>query len=119
MALYTEWLVANKTFKLRLTTMGTIALEEKLGRNPADIFLALSEGVLPKVKDIVLVLHQALQPFHSTYSIDKSAELLDLYFEEGHTVYEFLTSVVMKVFQSAGLLSSEDDDTKDDEEQKN
>ena len=104
---YITWNVKDKEFRLRLTTMGVVKLEEKLGRNPADIFLALSDGVLPKMGDILTILHQSLQALHSGYTLEKAANLLDDYFDEGHSVYEFLTDTVMKVFQAAGLLGTE------------
>lgn len=104
---YVVWSVQDKEFRLRLTTMGVVKLEDKLGRNPADIFLQLSDGQLPKIGDVLTILHQSLQSLHSGYTLEKAAGLLDSYFEEGHSVYEFLTDTVMKVFQSAGLLGTE------------
>ena len=104
---YVTWNVQDKEFRLRLTTMGVVKLEDKLGRNPADIFLQLSDGQLTKIGDVLTILHQSLQSLHSGYTLEKAAGLLDSYFEEGHSVYEFLTDTVMKVFQSAGLLGTE------------
>lgn len=104
---YVVWSVQDKEFRLRLTTMGVVKLEDKLGRNPADIFLQLSDGQLPKIGDVLTILHQSLQSLHSGYTLEKATGLLDSYFEEGHSVYEFLTDTVMKVFQSAGLLGTE------------
>lgn len=106
---YTEWNVADKTMKLRLTTAGVMAVEDKLGRNPTDIFIALSDGQLPKIKEVVLILHQALQPFNSGYSVEKTANLLDSYFEEGHNIYELISNELMQVFRNAGLLGQDDD----------
>jgi len=117
--LYTEWSVKDKTFKLRLTTMGIMELEDKLGKNPTDIFLALSDGQLPKIKEVVLTLHQSLQPYHNGYSVEKAAGLLDSYFEEGHSIYEFLSDTVMKVFQNAGLLGTQEDEEATEEDSKN
>lgn len=114
---YVVWNVDGKEFRLRLTTMNVVRLEEKLGRNPADIFLALSDGQLPKMGDILTILHQSLQSLHSGYSVEKAAGLLDSYFEEGHSVYEFLTDTVMKVFQSAGLLGKEMESEEDEEKE--
>ena len=112
---YVTWNVDDKEFRLRLTTMGTVKLEEKLGRNPADIFLQLSDGFLPKIGDVLIVLHQSLQSLHSGYTMEKAASLLDSYFAEGHSVYEFLTDTVMKVFQAAGILGTEMDEEEDKE----
>ena len=117
--MYTEWNVADKTMKLRLNTMGVLALEDKLGRNPADIFLALGDGQLPKIKDVVLILHQSLQPFNSNYSVEKTANLLDSYFEEGHSIYELLTNEIMQVFKNAGLLGQDVDKEEAEEEDPN
>lgn len=115
MAMFTEWNVNDKTYKLRLTTMGVLALEDKLGKNPADIFLQLSDGQLPRIKEIVQVLHQSLQACHNGFTIEKTANLLDAYFEEGHSIYELVSNEIMKVFQNAGLLGSEVDEEEEDE----
>ena len=117
--LYTEWNVDNKTYKLRLTTMGVIALEDKLGKNPADIFLALSDGQLPKIRDVVSIIHQSLQACHNGFTLDKTAALLDVYFESGHSIYDLVSNEIMKVFQDAGLLGSANDEEVEDEEVKN
>lgn len=115
--LYTEWSVDNKTYKLRLTTMGVLALEDKLGKNPADIFLALSDGQLPKIRDVVTIVHQSLQACHNGFTLDKTAALLDTYFESGHSIYDLVSNEIMKVFQDAGLLGSSTDDEEDTEEE--
>lgn len=107
---YITFNVDGKEFHLRLTTLGIISLEEKLGRNPADIYLGLSDGQLPKVKEIVQVLHQALQPLHNGYSMEKSASLLDSYFSEGKSIYDFITGPMMELFQNAGLLGNTEDE---------
>jgi len=114
--LYTIWKVGTKEFRLRLTTMGVMTLEDRLGKNPVDVFVALSDGQLPKIRDIVYILHQSLQPYHSGYSVEKAAELLDTYFEEGHSIYDFMTDQVMKVFQNAGLLNSQVEEESGEEE---
>lgn len=116
---YTEWNVGEKTYKLRLTTMGVLSLEDKMGKNPADIFLALGDGVLPKIKDIVLILHQSLQACHSGMSMEKTANILDDYFAEGHNIYELVSDEIMKVFQNAGLLGAPNDGEEESESGEN
>ena len=117
--LYTEFTVKDKTYKLRLTTMGVMNLEDKLGRNPVEIFMDLSNGTLPKVRDIVYILHQSLQPYHNGFSVEKAAELLDSAAEEGKSIYDFITNEVMQVFRNAGLLGNESDESENEEEGKN
>lgn len=116
---YITWNVDGKEFHLRLTTLGVINLEEKLGKNPADIFLALSDGQLPRVKEIVQVLHQSLQPLHNGYSIEKSASLLDSYFAEDKSIYDFVTGPMMELFKNCGLLGRPDEEAEEEEEPKN
>lgn len=117
--LYTELTVKDKTYRLRLTTMGVMALEDKMGRNPVEIFMDLSEGRLPKVREIVYVLHQALQPYHSGFSVEKAAELLDSCAEEGMSIYELISTTVMQLFRNAGLLGTEDETKEVEEDPKN
>ena len=117
--LYTELTVKDKTYRLRLTTMGVMALEDKLGRNPVEIFMELSDGKLPKVREIVYILQQALQPYHNGFSVEKAAELIDTCAEEGMSIYDLMTNTVMELFRNAGLLGNESDESEVDEEPKN
>ena len=117
--LYTELTVKDKTYRLRLTTMGVMALEDKLGRNPVEIFMELSDGKLPKVKEIVYILHQSLQPYHNGFSVEKAAELLDSCAEEGMSIYDLITTTVTELFRNAGLLGNEVDEPEVEEEPKN
>lgn len=117
--LYTELTIKDKTYRLRLTTMGVMALEDKLGHNPVEIFMDLSEGRLPKVREIVYIIHQALQPYHNGFSVEKAAELLDSCAEEGMSIYELISTTVMELFRNAGLLGKDDESQEVEEEPKN
>ena len=56
--LYYEFSVGEKTYKLRLNTRNTIALEKQLGCNPLAIFG--SGDTIPTVTTMVNILHYSL-----------------------------------------------------------
>lgn len=102
--LYTPITIGNETYKLRLTTKASIALERALGRNPLVMFMDMDKGVMPKLADLLEVLHAALQPNHHSVTLDKTYELYDTYVEEGNSMVE-LISILVDVFQNSGYIS--------------
>lgn len=101
--------IKGQEYKLRLTTMGVLNLEEKLGRNPVDVYVQLGDGQIPKIKDIVFIIHQALQPYNSNMNLEKAAMLLDDYVSEGNSIFDLLNNQIYKLFQEAGLLAKEEE----------
>lgn len=92
-------------YKLRLTTKGVVNIERKLGKNPVTILLDLDEGKLPFVGDIVIILHEALQPYQHGLKEDDAYDILDKYADTGKTLFDFITTVLIDLYKGAGLIS--------------
>ena len=58
--LYTTLTVCENEYKCRLTTKGCVDLEKKLGANPISIFMNIANNQLPKIEDMVAVLHASM-----------------------------------------------------------
>lgn len=94
--------INGKDYRLKLPTRMVVTLEDRLGSNPLAIFD--SDGI-PKVKDMMLIFHAALQPYNHSISLTDTYDLFDAYLEEGHTLPDFVT-VIMEIFRSSGLIAS-------------
>ena len=109
--MYTEFKAGNRTYKLRLTTHGIVSLEKALGCNPLQIFMGIDEDILPKVSDMMLVLHQMLQPYEHGLKMEDVYEIYDAFIEDGNTIWD-LVPIIIEVFQDAGFLPKEEADLK-------
>ena len=98
--LYTDFEAGNKTYKLRLNTRATIALEKTIGCNPLMIF---GDGdTVPEISTMVAVLHSALQPLQHGITLNDAYDIFDEYLEE-HAATDFI-AVIVDVFKVSGLI---------------
>ena len=104
--LYTIFSVGETEYKCRLNTKGLIELEKKLGSNPLGIFLNVSNNELPKLSDLMFVLHASLQSYNHGISLDDTYSIYDTYIEEGNTFMDFIP-VVMDIYKVSGLFQEE------------
>lgn len=101
--MFTELIIGGESYKLRLNTKASIALEKALGYNAISMFMDIDNGVMPKLGDILIVLHAMLQPMNHGLNMDKVYDLFDSYVAEGHNMYD-LIPVFVEVFQESGYM---------------
>ena len=110
--MYKEFTVGDRTYKLRLTNKGIENVEKAIGYNPLQMFMGIDNDILPKVSDMITVLHQMLQPYEHGISRNDTFEIFDAFIADGHTMWD-LIPVLIDVFREAGFLpKDEDDDSK-------
>lgn len=102
--MFTELNIGNETYKLRLTTRTSVTLEKALGYNPLTMFMAMDNGNMPKLTDMLIILHSMLQAMHHGISLDKTYDLFDAYVAEGHNLFD-LVPVFIEVFQESGYMA--------------
>lgn len=101
---YTELNIGNETYKLRLTTRASVSLEKALGYNPLSMFMAIERGEMPKLGDMLIILHAMLQPLHHGITLDKTYDLFDNFVAEGHNLFD-LVPIFVEVFQESGYMA--------------
>ena len=101
--MFTELNINGKSYKLRLNTKASVALEKSLGYNAITLFMDIDNGVMPQLTDILIVLHAMLQPLNHGISLDKVYDMFDDYVAEGHNMYD-LIPLFVEVFQEAGYM---------------
>lgn len=104
--LYTDFLVGEKTYKLRLNTRNIVLLEKALGMNPVLIFSNAANKHAPTVEQMVLVLHYSLRWENPEITLDEAYDIFDAWLEEGHITGEFV-SVITEIYMLSGLFKKE------------
>lgn len=102
---FTELEIGNEVYKLRLNTRGIVALEKALGYNPLEMLLKIDAGEMPKLTDVIIVLHSMLQALQHGITIDKTYDIFDEYSASGKTMFD-LIPVFIEVFQNCGFLQT-------------
>ena len=103
--LYTELNIGNDTYKLRLTTKTSIALEKALGYNPITMLMDIDSGKMPKLADLLIMLQVMLQTYHHGFNMDKVYDLYDEFVADGKNMFD-LIPVYIEVFQNSGYISA-------------
>jgi hypothetical protein len=101
--MFTEITIGGVDYKLRLTTRASIAIEKALGYNPMNVFIAMEDGSMPKLGDMVIILHGMLQPLNHGITLEKTYDLFDTYAAEGHSMFD-LVNIFVEVFQESGYM---------------
>ena len=105
--MYTEFKAGEKTYKLELNNRAILQLEKELGYNPLQMFMGIDNDVLPKLGDMLHVLHRSMTKYNHGITFDDAADILDDYFNDGHTVWDLIPALI-EVFQGAGFLPKDE-----------
>ena len=117
--LYSTFTVGDKEYKLRLTAQSTVDVERQLGKSVLDVLLSMApdnlsgadpENVslkgmsMPRVGDIVIILHGALQKYQHSMTLPDTYALYDAYIDAGGSYNDFF-EVLQGILQVSGFLS--------------
>lgn len=112
--LYTTFTVKDRDYKARLNVKACVELEKKLGSNPLNIFIKMTEGdtiTLPPVGELMLILHQSLQAYEHGITMDKVYEIYDDFISEGHNQMDIIP-IIVDIFKVSGLIPEEVEEEK-------
>ena len=115
--LYFDFEAGNKAYKLRLNTRNIVTLEKQIGCNPLGIF-GLDGGRIPKVTEMVAVLHSSLQHFHHGISFEDAYNIFDAYLEDGHSTTDFIPNII-EIYKVSGIIKTDANVKTGDNEEKN
>lgn len=99
---YTNFEVGNTTYKLRLSTRSTVALEKQLGCNPLNIF-GVQGDTIPTVTTMVAVLHASLQQYNHGITMNDAYDIFDNYLADGHATTDFIP-VILEIYKASGII---------------
>ena len=102
--MYVDFEAGNKSYKLRLNTRNTVALEKQLGCNPLGIF---GDGdTIPTITQMVNVLYASLQQLNHGISLNDAYDIFDAYLDDGHSVTDFI-HVILDIYRESGLINKD------------
>jgi hypothetical protein len=90
---YTTLKIGEKEYKLRLSTMDAVELENKLGKNPLAVIQG-AENNLPKLIDVIFMLHFCLQKYQHGIKLEDTYAIYDDFVDNGGTYPEMLAALV-------------------------
>ena len=94
--------INDTEYNLRLTARACINLEKELGKNPISIFTGLKDGELPKISDIIAIIHASIQFKHT---IDETCDIIDKYLEDNSMTD--LINLTLEIFKASGFIRNE------------
>ena len=100
--------IKDNEYKIVLTTRTLCELEDKLGYNPIDILIKASEGIIPKVSEMVYVLWASSIKYNHSVSLNAAYDIFDDYIAEGHSYTDFI-EVMVDIFRASGLVPEENE----------
>jgi hypothetical protein len=104
--LYTDFIVGEKTYKLRLATRNIVMLENAIKCNPLSIFG--NGDTIPEVSTMVSILWCSLQQYHHGIGMNEAYDIFDKYLEE-HTMTDFIP-VILDIYKVSGLIANNKED---------
>lgn len=99
--------VGNKDYQLRLTTKGCVNIEQRIGQNPLNVFIQASENHMPKMSDLMVILHECLNACNHGIKIEDVYTIYDKYCENGGD-FMSLIELLVGVFTDSGFIPKED-----------
>lgn len=99
--MFYDFMVGEKTYKLRLTTRNIVSLEKALGCNPLGIFG--SGDTLPTVSEMVNILFYSMQQYNHGISLNDAYDIFDSWIEDGNTVTDFIP-IILEIYKISGII---------------
>jgi hypothetical protein len=99
--MYTDFEAGGKSYKLRINTRNTVALEKALGCNPLAIFGTGDK--LPTITEMVSILHASLQQYQHNITLDSAYDIFDEWLADGNIMTDFI-KVIIDVYKVSGII---------------
>lgn len=105
---YTIIKLASQEYKARLDAKACVSLEERIGTNPVNVLLVTREDKLPKLKDLLMIIHASLQQYQHNVTLDDVYKMWDKELESGSSIDKLL-EIIVKIFQDSGLITKDEE----------
>lgn len=106
--LYTDFIVGDKTYKLRLNTRNIVTLENTIKCNPLSIFG--SGDSIPSITTMVQILWCSLQQFQHGIGLNEAYDIFDEYLQH-NSMTDFIP-VILDIYKVSGLIAKDKDNGK-------
>lgn len=112
--LYTTFTVKDTDYKCRLNARACVDLEKKMGTNPLNVFVKISQsGAIPELSDLIIILHASLTAYNHKITLDDTYRIYDEFVDEGNTMLD-LVPLILEIFKVSGFFKEEIDEVDED-----
>lgn len=102
--MYELVVIKEKEYKLCLPMMQIIELEKKLGDNPLNKLMAMSDGnKLPEMDFVLDVIHYSLKKYQPKIDKSEACNFIDNYLEEEENDLTTLIQLMFNIFNKSGF----------------
>jgi hypothetical protein len=118
--LYEIVTIAGKEFKLRLGAQDCADVEKRLGKSVLDVLLAMAPDEMPadgksetmgnlkgmstpKVGEVCIIIHGAMQKFQHGTTLDQIYDLYDEHIDKGGSYNDFF-DIIYRILEVSGFL---------------
>lgn len=116
--LFTTFKAGANEYKLRLTASAMFEVEKKLGENPLNFFINISDSQVPKMSTMITVLWGAMQKFQHGITMEAACDIYDEFIDDGNTMMD-LIPILIELLKASGFMTAETEDAPEDENEKN
>lgn len=97
---FAKWEVGEEEYKLKLKASSTIELEKKLGCSVLDCI-----NGIPSLEVALTIVHYAMKDWNANIKKDELYNIYDEYCENGGSLLELFSDVIMDILKVSGFLS--------------
>lgn len=101
--LYYDFSAGSKSYKLRLNTRNTVALEKQINMNPLAIFG--TGDTLPTVTTMVQILFCSMQQYHHGITLNDAYDIFDEWLADGNATSDFV-AVIIEIYKVSGIIKT-------------
>jgi len=99
--------IKDNEYKCKISARGLCNLEDRLGVNPLNVFMSVSENNLPKLSQLLIIFHESLAQYNHGISEEEVDKIYDDFIDEGHSFVDFL-NVILEILKVSGLVPKEE-----------
>ena len=104
--LYTTLKTGDREYKCKLATKNLVNLEKRLGMNPLNIFMNIGENNLPKLEDMLTILHESLQSLEHGISMEDVYDIYDSFIEDSNNNVDFMREI-RDIYKTSGQIKKQ------------
>ena len=102
--------VDGKDYVLKATTKKVLEMEDRLGFNPLNVIIRMRNEELPKLGEVLIILHCLLQSMNHGLSFADTIDLYTNYCQENENGMLSVLQLIIKAFEDSGLIKIDDED---------
>lgn len=98
--------IHGKEYKCALNMRALVEAEKRLGENPLDMLMSVTQNALPSFEKLMVLFHESLTKYNHGITMDEVYDIYDEYVEDGRTFADFMAELI-EIMKTSGLIGEE------------